>query len=230
MRMCTAGKKTSYVSKKESGRDWIAQCQDDDDRTYHGNIFRGKDSVIQGTIDMLILAHSDIVGYSGSTFQSMARMIGEINPLVSIARPEPFEFFAKSEIKKRIDNGLISLHDFMKMCAVVSDQFGRPEAITLLEYYYEKCADSDLPFLLYTLGVYCLNDERPRMAAIQLEKLTVMQSENHSGWLHLCYAYLLMNDLGLAGKAYNGFKASRSESMSDYELNLLRFVQNRMGE
>jgi len=222
--------KTSYVSKKESGRDWIAQCQDDDDRTYHGNIFRGKDSVIQGTIDMLILAHSDIVGYSGSTFQSMARMIGEINPLVSIARPEPFEFFAKSEIKKRIDNGLISLHDFMKMCAVVSDQFGRPEAITLLEYYYEKCADSDLPFLLYTLGVYCLNDERPRMAAIQLEKLTVMQSENHSGWLHLCYAYLLMNDLGLAGKAYNGFKASRSESMSDYELNLLRFVQNRMGE
>lgn len=222
--------KTSYVSKKELGQDWLAQCQDDDDRTYQGNIFRGKDSVVQGTIDMLVLAHSDIVGYSGSTFQNMARLIGEIRPLVSIDRPAPFEFFAKSEIKKRIDNGLISLHDFMRMCAVVSDQFSQSEAIALLEYYYEKCADSDVPFLLYTLGVYCLNDERPRMAAIQLEKLTVMQPGNYSGWLHLCYAFLLMNDLGLAGKAYNGFKALRSESMSEYELNLLRFIQNRIGE
>ena len=220
--------KTSYVSKKELGRDWIAQCQDDDGRTYHGNIFRGKDSVIQGTIDMLILSHSDIVGYSGSTFQNMARMIGEINPVVSIHRPEPFEFFAMSEIKKRIDNKIISTQDFMRACAVVLDNFGQADAISLLEYYYEKCNASDAPFILYTLGVYLLNNDKPRVASIFLEKMTICQPENHSGWLHLCYAFLLLNELGLANKAYKGFINYQSEKISDYELSLVKFVQDRI--
>lgn len=221
--------KNSYVSKKELGQDWLAQCQDDDNRTYHGNIFRGKDSVIQGAIDMLILAHSEIVGYSGSTFQNIARMIGEINPIVSVPKPESLNFFAKSELRKRIDKGLIPLHDFMPMCAVVSDQFGHSDAIALLEYYYEKCINSEAPFLLYTLGVYCLNDGRPRMASIYLEKLTARQPENYSGWLHLCYACILMGDIALAGKAYNSFKNVQSANMSDYELNLVLFVRSRIG-
>lgn len=36
---------------------------------------------------MLILAHSDIVGYSGSTFQRMARLIGVVCPLLSKWQP-----------------------------------------------------------------------------------------------------------------------------------------------
>jgi hypothetical protein len=220
--------KTSFVTKKEIDQGWMSQCQDDDDRTYHGNIFRGKDSVIQGTIDMLILAHSNIVGYSGSTFQSMSRMIGDINPIVSIPKPQSFDFFSKNELKKQIDNGSISLQELIQKCAIISNHFGQYEATSLLEVYYEKCDASDTPFLLYTLGIHCLNNERPRMAAIYFDHLTTKQPENHSGWLHLCYAFLLMNDLNSAAKAFSVFEHLRLGNLSDYELNLIRFIQSRI--
>lgn len=220
--------KTSYVSKKEIGQNWLAKCQDDDDRTYYGNIFRNKDSVIQGTIDMLILAHSNIVGYSGSTFQNMAKIIGEINPIVILDRPKTFDFFPKSELKRIIDSDLISLNELIQKCTVVFDYFGYSDAIELLEYYYEKCTTKDESFLLYTMGIYCLNDERPKMATIYLEKLTSQQPQNHSGWLHLCYAFIKIDNLKLAQNAYRSFQNLQPEDLSDYEKNLARTVQDQI--
>jgi hypothetical protein len=54
--------KTSYVQKKQGDDSWLALSKDEDGRTYHGNIQRNKESVIDGAIDMLILAHLASIG------------------------------------------------------------------------------------------------------------------------------------------------------------------------
>jgi len=76
--------KAHHVEKKETESDWISLSKDQEGRLSYGNIQRSREAMIEGTIDLLVLAHSQIVGFSGSTFQRMAKLIGDVAPLVPI--------------------------------------------------------------------------------------------------------------------------------------------------
>ena len=71
--------KKFHIEKKTDADHWLSQTPDDDGRLYFGNIQRSEYAVLEGAIDMLILGHSKIVGYSGSTFQRTAQLFGICN-------------------------------------------------------------------------------------------------------------------------------------------------------
>ena len=221
-------KKTAHVEKKNAGLEWLAECQDDDERTYFGNISRSKDSVVEGTIDMLILAHSEIIGYSGSTFQKMARLIGEFNPLVNLEKPPDLQFFSVSEIRRKIIAKLIPVDLLLQICSVVNMQGNLGDAIELLELGYEFETDENKNVILFTIGIYYLNNNKPNMASIIFEKLIQEEPTKHSNLLHLIYALLLTNNLNSAKKAFENFNQLHLAKLSNYELNIYEFISNQI--
>jgi hypothetical protein len=89
-------KKKFQIEKKMGNGDWLAQIQDDDGRLYYGNIQRNAEAVVEGAIDMLILAHSQIIGLSGSTFQIISKTLGEISPVILIEKPTSINYIRAS--------------------------------------------------------------------------------------------------------------------------------------
>lgn len=220
--------KTAHVEKKNSDQGWLAQCKDDDERTYFGNISRSKDSVIEGTIDMLILAHSEIIGYSGSTFQRMARLLGELNPIVPIEKPISLQFFSVSEARRRIQSKLMPVDLLLQVCSAVNLQGNISDAIGLLQIGYENENKENKNAILFTLGIYYLNDNKPSMAAIFFEKLTDDEPQKHLNWLHLAYASLLVNNKESALLSYKKFTDLRPNELPTYELNISKFIASRI--
>jgi hypothetical protein len=220
--------KTAHVEKKNSDQGWLAQCKDDDERTYYGNISRSKDSVIEGTIDMLILAHSEIIGYSGSTFQRMARLLGELNPIVPIEKPISLQFFSVSEARRRIQSKLMPADMLLQVCSTVNLQGNISDAIRLLQLGYENASEQDKNAILFTLGIYYLNDNKPRMAVIIFEKLSQTEPSNHANSLHLIYALLLSNDYDLAHASFLTLKNLETKNLSSYESSILEFISEKL--
>lgn len=220
--------KAAHVEKKNSDQGWLAQCKDDDDRTYYGNISRGKDSVIEGTIDMLILAHSEIIGYSGSTFQKMARLLGEFNPIVTLEKPANLQFFSVSEARRQIQSNLMPADTLLKVCNAINLQGNIDDAISLLQLGYEFASEQDKHALLFTLGIYYLNDNKPSMAAIIFEKLSDLEPRNHANWLHLIYALLISNSFELALKFYGKLNQLELKNLSNYESNIMEFISQKL--
>jgi hypothetical protein len=220
--------KSAHVEKKIPDQEWLAQCKDDDERTYFGNISRSKDSVIEGTIDMLILAHSAIVGYSGSTFQRMARLLGEFNPMVPIEKPKSLQFFSVSEARRRIQSKLMPADMLLQVCSTLNLQGSISDAIGLLQLGYENESGQDKNVILFTLGIYYLNDHMPSMAAIIFEKISQTVPSNHSNWLHLIYALLLSNNIDLAIEAYGRLNQLEQKNLSGYESSILEFISKKI--
>jgi hypothetical protein len=220
--------KTVHVEKKNSDQGWLAQCKDDDERTYYGNIFRSKDSVIEGTIDMLILAHSEIIGYSGSTFQRMARLIGELNPIIAIEKPLELQYFSVTETSRRIQSKLMPTDLLLQVCNTVHSQGNINDAINLLQLGYEYESGTGKNAILFTLGIYYLNDKMPSMAAIIFDNLTQSEPKKHSNWLHLAYASLLANNKESAFLAYQKFISLDSYELPTYELSISKFIASRI--
>lgn len=220
--------KTAHVEKKNSDQGWLAQCKDDDERTYYGNISRSKDSVIEGTIDMLILAHSEIIGYSGSTFQRMARLIGEFNPMVPIEKPKNLQFFSVSEARRRIQLNLMPTDLLLQICSMVNLQGNISDAIGLLQLGYENENEANKNPILFTLGIYYLNDNKPNMATIIFEKLSQKEPSNQANWLHLIYALLLSNNFDSALKSYEKLSQLELKNLSTYESNILEFISKKI--
>jgi tetratricopeptide (TPR) repeat protein len=168
--------KTAYVGKRNDQGDWMALTADDDGRLYHSNIDRNADSVVDAVIDMLILAHSSIVGFSGSTFQNMARLYGIHAPLVSIERP-PVEmaFVAQSNYERMVQSGALSLADCVGHFSTLYNEGRKAAAIALEKKAIESGLakgqrDSNMFVLHYNLAAHLINEQRCYEASLYLEK------------------------------------------------------------
>ncbi len=219
-----ARSKSSNVSKKFSDSDWLSKSPDDDGRIYHGNIMRGKEAVIEGTIDLLILAHSKIVGYSGSTFQRMAKIIGESSPLVSIEKPTQLNYFSPKEIQRQLDARLLSAGTLIAVCNSIGAQGDMQEAITLLQKGCAQFEGADYLDLLHTLGVFFLNQSQPKLARLFLSEVTNQDEHRYSSWLHLAYANFLMSDLKSANNALNRSSTFKPLNLAQAEDQLSAFL------
>lgn len=184
--------KTSHVDKKNSANGWLAQSTDDDGRVYYGNIQRGKDAVIEGVIDMLILAQSQIAGYSGSTFQRMARLIGENCPLLPLKKPDSLNYIIPSEIHRQLEAGSLSVSVLIAACNKIGIQGDFQEAISLLQKGCNHFENNDYLDLLHTLGVIHLNQRQNKIAKIYLKEVTSLDPNRYSSLLHLALANLLL--------------------------------------
>jgi len=198
--------KKHRVEKRVAG-EWTQTCADDDGRVYNGNILRGKESVIEATIDMLILAQSQIVGFSGSTFQRMARLIGEVRPLLTWDSPTALPFTSSREIKRQLEARVLPLDSLLHTCNTVGVGGRVDQAIELLQEASKFFAGAELCTLLHTLSVFHLNQGQAQVAKSHLQYVLSQDPLRGSSWLHLAYAELLLNNLTQASQAMRSFAA-----------------------
>ena len=198
--------KKHRVEKRVAG-EWTQTCADDDGRVYNGNILRGKESVIEATIDMLILAQSQIVGFSGSTFQRMARLIGEVSPLLTWDNPTALPFASSREIKRQLEARVLPLDSLLQTCNKVGVGGRVDQAIELLQEGSKFFAGPELCTLLHTLAVFHLNQGQAQVAKSHLQYVLSQDPLRGSSWLHLAYSDLLLNNLTQASQSMRSFAA-----------------------
>ena len=163
--------KTSYVQKKQGGDKWLALSKDEDGRTYHGNIQRDKESVIDGAIDMLILAHSQIVGFSGSTFQTMARNLGEYWSNLNWSKPEPLEVFPMREIQRQIEHGFLPIGHLIHIANIWHSDRMNTLPVGFITKMLNSVKGDDYLQLLFALAQFAYRDENYRLASLYLEEI-----------------------------------------------------------
>ncbi len=219
--------KQHKVEKMVQGSDWTSLQADDDGRIYHGNIQRGKASVIEAVIDMLILAHGNIVGYSGSTFQQMARFIGAESPLLNWPKPTPLLFQSPTELKRQISAGVITSDELIQSCNQMGIHGQIADAIELLQFSTSNFKASDLNSILHTLSICYLNQQLPQLAQPLLKKIVHTEPSRTSSWLHLAYAELLIGDTTSASDSLVQFKAL-NQAVNDSDQAVLSYLLTKL--
>ncbi len=220
--------KINHVSKKNESDAWLALSADDDGRLYHGNIHRSKDAVIEGMIDLLILAHSQIVGYSGSTFQRIAMVIGQYAPIDQIPKPEKLDYLSPTEVKRQLEANLLSPQDLVVLANKIGAQGNIVEAIHLLETGCMQLEGSSLLQILETLSIFHLNQNKPKLAEIFLSRIVETDPKRYSSWLHLSYASLLISQFDNAKIAFAMTEKYRPLELSQNEYQLLNFLSQNI--
>ena len=168
--------KRAYVDKRNVQGEWTTLTADDDGRLYHSNIDRNAESVVDAVIDMLILAHSTIVGFSGSTFQNMARLYGTHAPMVALAKPTlKISYLSLSTAYRMIQAGAMSLGEALSHAATLYGSGRKADAIqlekTAIEYgRTQGISDVNLFVLHYNLAAHLINEGFPYEASLYLEK------------------------------------------------------------
>jgi tetratricopeptide (TPR) repeat protein len=193
--------KTHHVEKKEERADWISLSKDQEGRMSYGNIERSRDAMIEGTIDLLILAHSQIVGFSGSTFQRMARLLGDAAPLLPIARPAALPYFSFTEMTQQIERQLIEPGVLLQVCQTMMQNGEAGQALDLMRMGFERMADAQRPDIAHSMGVMLLNQNQPRQASLYFIAVLQLQTMRYSSWLHLAYAKTLLGETDQAKQA-----------------------------
>jgi len=219
--------KMSSVAKKIDHKSWLDETSDDDGRLYFGNIFRNKQAVIEGVIDLLILAHSQIVGYSGSTFQKMARLIGESCPLVLIEKPNQLNYFSPTEIQRQIKAGQLSAAMLISLCNKIGTQGDIQEAIALLQNGCAQFEGSDYLDILHTLGIFFLNQNQFKIARLYLVEVVLNDSNRYSSWLHLAYSNFMCSDFEKFKESLNQLRKCNQQTPSVTDIQLLNYLNQK---
>jgi len=163
--------KSAYVQKREEKYDWLAITEDEDERIYHGNIKRDKESIIEGAIDMLILAHSQIIGFSGSTFQNMAKYLGEHWSKLEWSKPQPLEVYSYIEIEKKIEMGQLSVDNIIKIANNWYSDRSNIIPLNIITKSLNYLQGNDYLQLLYALAQITYNNENYKLANIYLNEI-----------------------------------------------------------
>jgi len=221
--------KNYQVEKKVEG-DWNQLCADDEGRIYNSNIHRGSHSVVEATIDMLILAQSEIIGFSGSTFQRMARLIGDVNPVVAMEKPGGLRFVSNTEVKRQLKANVMSLEVLMHMTNSVGLSGNYEQAIDLLEEATSYFSGNDLLTIYYNLAIYHLNKGQSKIAQIYFNYIVVIQPDNVSSWLHLSYTNFLLKNIPDSRIALENYKKFQTHEHSNSEQMILNLLLNEFKE
>jgi tetratricopeptide (TPR) repeat protein len=161
--------KNNHIGKMHEAGDWNAPVTDDAGRSYFSNIRRGAAAVLEGVVDLLILGHSQIVGASGSTFQSVARMIGQHAPLVNFTPPAPIAYTALRDLLRIIKSRHLPLSEICNHAEALVKAGRSTDAIEVLLAALEISSGLNRFVLLYNLGVYLANLQRHNQATIYIK-------------------------------------------------------------
>ena len=163
--------KSSYVQKKQNGDDWLALSRDEDGRFYHGNIQRDKESVIDGAIDMLILAHSQIIGFSGSTFQTMARNLGQYWSKLNWEKPNALEVFPMRELQRREQLRDLQLNEMIQAIVSSSSDKASDQPLDIAIKAIDNYQGFDLLQLLFALAQISSAKSNYRLASLYIREI-----------------------------------------------------------
>ena len=136
------------------------------------------------------LEHSQIVGFLGSTFQRMAKLIGDVAPLVPIACPNALPFSSFAAMTQQIERRLIDPNVILQVCQNMMQTGEAGQALELMRMGFEGMTDGQRSDIAYNLGVILLNQNQPRQASLYFTAVFEMQNLRYSSWVHLAYAQL----------------------------------------
>lgn len=159
-------KKVSHVRRKNLEAGWQAPTEYDAGRVYFSNIQRGKEAILEGVIDLLVLSQSQIVSFTGSTFQSVARLIGEVNLFTKLIKPVPISYAAVGDVKGMLLAGRMSLGQLISVCEEFISNDRIIDAISLLLEALEREVGMRRFVILFNLGVYSMRINRFQGAMI----------------------------------------------------------------
>jgi hypothetical protein len=183
-------KKRAYVERRNSAGGWTMQTADDDGRVYGSNIDRNAASVREAVIDLLVLAHSAIVGFTGSTFQNIARLYGQHAPMVTLAMPgTAMDYPAQNTLLRQLHAGALTPAAVAELCAALAVKGRAAAAIelesTALEIFKAQGLNDTGVFVLhYNLAAHLLNGGQPYRASLYLEMAHRMMPD-HAATLQL---------------------------------------------
>jgi hypothetical protein len=187
--------KKFQVEKKTIDSEWLEKTHDDDGRPYFSNIQRNEKAVIEGAIDLLILGHSQIVGYSGSTFQSVAKLIGENIRIKNIKFEKIINYYSITTIIKGIQNKNLNAEEIIKISENQAISQGVSSGIDIIEASIEYFENEELCNLLLYLSILYINQNKINMAIIILGKLNEVNYRNQSINIKLAYAHFLKKNI-----------------------------------
>jgi hypothetical protein len=99
---------------------------------YFSNIQRGKEATLEGVIDLLVSSQSQIVSFTGSTFQSVARLIGEVSLFAELVKPAPISYAAVGDVKGMLQAGRLPLGQLLGVCEELVANDRTIDALSLL--------------------------------------------------------------------------------------------------
>lgn len=158
--------KTNNIEKKNLTDGWTAPTLDDDGRKYFSNIQRGADAVLEGVVDILILGQSQIVGFSGSTFQNVARMLGQHAPITNLGMPPALSYPALQDIMRWMKGRQLSLLQVCEFAEQMATADRLDDALKLLSAALEIFAGVDRFVILHNMSSYLLGVGRMAQASI----------------------------------------------------------------
>jgi tetratricopeptide (TPR) repeat protein len=216
--------KKFQIEKKTIDGDWHAQTQDDDGRFYFGNIQRNENAVVEGSIDMLILAHSHIIGFSGSTFQSCAKKIGLISPLIKILQPLEIQYQSLTDIIRQLNNGSIDIEKIISLGSAAFNKGDKEYSFEILEKLLEKNSNPNQSLILYILGVQYLKDKKFYKSIIYLKQAVFLRSNFALAWLNLSCALLVIGDKKQASFCLNKYNENK-EIINEEEAIMYNYIK-----
>lgn len=158
--------KKHHVGKRRSEAGWQAPTADDSGRIYHSNIRRSKEATLEGVIDLLVLGQSQIVSFTGSTFQSVARLVGATGELSGLEKPLPIQFTAIGDVLRLLKARQLPIGQLLGVGEelVAANRVG--EVVDLLQEALEQEMGMSRFVLLFNLGVYSMKLGRNQQAMI----------------------------------------------------------------
>lgn len=222
--------KNHHIEKMTAGQDWLAQKHDDDGRLYYSNIQRNRAAVIEGTIDMLILAHSEIVGFSGSTFQRMARLIGDVARMLDLPRPVALTYYSVTEVNRQMRGGQITIPTSIQIANVMGATGFLSDSADVLMRCLDICNEEELPTVLHSLGILCINQRTTWIAMNYFAKAVALDSSRFTSWVHLAYAQHLHGDDALAFSTLQSARNAQPAQITDHDQAIIELLQLKMKE
>ena len=170
--------KKNHVGKRRQDAGWQAPTADDSGRVYYSNIRRGKEATLEGVIDLLVLVQSQIVSFTGSTFQSVARLIGGVEALSTLQKPLPIQFTAVGDVTRMLKNRSFPLGQLMGICEDLIANDRVEDAVLLLRDALEQEVGMSRFVILFNLGVYSMGLRRYQHAMIYFRAALEIRPES----------------------------------------------------
>ncbi len=146
-------KKEEYPEKIIHTQDFsvgVVHEADTEDQKITLNINRSKNATIDGVIDFLILVNSTIIGYSGSTYQQLAKDLQHVINYTNTDRLENIDFIESATIQKLFEQSdAIDLQTFVK----VIQNYEIQSKIDILSKSLQYFKGGDLLVVQYNLAV-----------------------------------------------------------------------------
>ena len=150
-------KKTSYPGKTNSNSGWNDLTYDTANRLYPFNMDRSVESCIEGVIDFIILANSNIIGNSGSTYQFLARLLRlNTNESTDSNKIQDINHIDFNNIMSSIKSNSIDIITFINLM----NKYDNEDKIHLYEMSLNFFTENNHIVLYYYLAIEYINIDK----------------------------------------------------------------------